>query len=109
MKNRDTATSKQTDKDNGSNEQSQSKTGMRDSKSLSDGRRRYAEKNMGNHSRINEAGDRGSFNCGSCGNVGCHLCMDTDIYTDKCEICKCKIHKGSQLCLQCFARVMVDF
>lgn len=45
-------------KDSASNEQSQCKTGMRDSKSLSDAGKSYEEKNMGNHSGVGEADDR---------------------------------------------------
>lgn len=45
-------------KDSASNEQSQCKIGMRDSKSLSDAGKSYKEKNMGNHSGVSEADDR---------------------------------------------------
>lgn len=73
----DTPTSKETDKDSESNERSQSKIGMRDLKSLSDGRKSHKVKNTGNRTGMSEADDRVlNFRCGSCGNVGCHLCMD---------------------------------
>jgi len=89
----DTPTSKETEmKDSESNEQSQCKTGMRDLKSLSDARKSYEEKNMGNHSGVGEADDR------------VLLCA------------KCKVHPAENargvtkpLCTHCWVEVMCDF